>query len=59
MERTKLSLDSSKKALNIIHYKFNGNNDDYIHVFDTNVDSDCDDENVAVKSVCKDKTVKV
>jgi hypothetical protein len=25
----------------------------------TNVDSDCDDENVIVKSVCKDKSVKV
>jgi len=33
MEITKLSLDSSKKALNIIHYKFNGNNDDYIYTF--------------------------
>jgi hypothetical protein len=31
----------------------------YICVFYTNVDSDCDYENVVVKSVCKDKTVKV
>jgi hypothetical protein len=30
-----------------------------IYVFGTNVDSDCNDENVVVKSVCKDKSVKV
>jgi hypothetical protein len=30
-----------------------------ILVLDINVDSDCDDENVALNSECKDKSVKL
>ena len=54
-----VSLDWIKYDSEIRHYKFNDDKDVYILVLDTNVVSDCDDENVVLKSVWEDNSVTV
>lgn len=46
-------------SLKIRHYKFNDDKDDHIQVLDKNDDSDSDDDNVVLKSVCKDMSVNI